>query len=97
MGHRGASLSSADTDGFCGMGAFIGASAGWSCGVLVEDRFLCTAAAEGGLIFVAALPDRDGLTSLLFFRDRVFEVFLATGLTGEESLDGFGELAADEL
>jgi len=50
------------------------------------------AAAEGGL-----LEERDGLVSLLFFRDRVVEVFLATGLTGEESLEGLGEFEVDEF
>jgi hypothetical protein len=74
---------------------------GCRAGVDATDNARCVAAAEGG--FVPAVAARDGLTSCtLFFLDRPGPVDLAEeelafsgGLTGDDSLEGDGELVAD--
>lgn len=99
VGQRGVSLGSSEVmDGFWGAAALVGGSdvAGFKLGIEATESARCCAAAESGLVF--ALVDRVGTTSFaLFFRDlpvRVVAV-LVPGLTGDDSLEGTGELLAE--
>lgn len=72
--------------------------AGCRIGVVAADRALCCAAADGGLVLV--LAEREGLTSVaLFFRDLPGpvdrDVGFSGGRTGDDSLEGSGELLAE--
>jgi hypothetical protein len=101
-GQRGVSFSSEVMDSFRGTGARMELESevdGCSLGVAAAESTLCCAAAEGGLL---RLLGRDGLTSLaLFFLDLPPDVRgtfdLSEGLTGDDSLEGSGEFAADEV
>ena len=97
-GHRGDSLSSDVASSFWGTGAFsVGSDiAGWRFGVVAADNTLCCAAEDGGLL----LAGREGLTSLtLLVLDLPGPVERDTawsgGRTGDDSLDGKGEVLAE--
>lgn len=101
-GHRGVSLSSDVTDNFWATCEWMedgSNTAGCNLGIEAADSARCCAAAEGGFVF--ALADRDGLTSLaLFFLERPGPADravtdLSEGRTGDDSLEGSGELFAE--